>query len=244
MHNKKFKSLYIDLSNFIVTIFGGGVVGTRRAKYFLESGSRVRVVAKEFTDELKNMKEKIELIKVDLKTNKNMLERLISSSDIIVIATNDQELNNLINNIARLKGKLVNNAAEATKGNLIVPFSGEVYNGLLKFSITSMGLAGVAARKARDKILELLHNDKELKTLSISMFLIKKALKICVKDPKLRLSMYFVVESSRNYADAISEGNLKKSIEASIQVVETILGAEAASCVRDVIETAKINLQT
>ncbi len=233
MSTSRFKPLYIDLSGFRVTIFGGGLVGTRRAKYFLEAGAQVRVVAREFTNELKNMKNKVELIKAELKNNKDLIEKLVVDSDIIVIATNDSKLNNIINNIAKSKGKFINNATEALKGNIIVPFTGEAYNGLLKLAISTLGLSGIAARRARDKILNVLETDKELRTMLKSMMLLKKAFKNCIDDPKLRLPLYFIIENSREYYNAISRGDLKAAVEAAITIAEVTLDKNTTMCIRD-----------
>lgn len=228
----RFKPFYINLTGFRVTVFGGGSVGTRRARYFLEAGARVRVVAREFTEELRRLEGSVELLEADLRGNESLIEELISESDLVVVATSDPELNRVINDKARSMGKLVNNATEALKGNVIVPFSGEVYDGMLKVAVTSLGLSGIAARRARDKIVEVLEADRELRTIFESMMLLKDALKTCVESAKSRFPVYFAIEGDENYKRAVAKGDLRASLEAGVRVVGRILGEDVASCMR------------
>ncbi len=233
-----FKPFYINLTGFKVTVFGGGSVGTRRAKYFLEAGAQVRVVAREFAEELRKLEGSIELLEADLRGSEDLVEELIRSSDLVVVATSDPELNSIVNDKAKSMGKLVNNATEALRGNVIVPFSGEVYNGMLKVAVTSLGLSGVAARRARDKIVEVLDADKELRTIFESMMLLKEALKACVESAKSRFPVYFAIEGDEGYKRAAAEGDLRASLEAGVRVVKSILGKDIASCIKSHLRKA------
>jgi len=45
--------LWVEASRLRVVIFGGGSVGTRRARLFASAGAKVRVVAKEVSPEIR-----------------------------------------------------------------------------------------------------------------------------------------------------------------------------------------------
>ncbi|MCE4607423.1 MAG: NAD-dependent epimerase/dehydratase family protein, partial [Caldisphaeraceae archaeon] len=103
--------LFIDVSSLKVLVVGGGMVGSRRARSFLSAGAMVTVVAKELSEEL--LKDKaINAIEADIEEG-GEIEKLIEQNDLIVIATDNKKINDKVYEMAKLKGKLINNATDA-----------------------------------------------------------------------------------------------------------------------------------
>ncbi len=107
--------LLLDLRQKQIVIFGGGSVGERKARSFLEYG-RVRVVSLDFTSGLLDLKNEVELVFADLLLD---FEKYLAGAFIAVPATNDIELNRTIARVAYRKGILVNEVDGV--GDVVVP---------------------------------------------------------------------------------------------------------------------------
>jgi len=212
--------LFFDVQGRKVLVIGGGKVGTRRSLFFHRGGAKVTVVSLEFSDELKRIDE-IKKIKVDIKSTegKKMLEEILEEHDIIVIASNDEQVNDYVYEKAIKKGKLVNNATNASKGNIIVPFTREVHG--LKIAITSLGRTGIAARYAIEKIYEFLNQSNDIKDLYIVMERLKKYMKATILDPKKRYKLYFEIEKDPEFMKYIHNGNINKAFERGKEIINS-----------------------
>ncbi|MGC8566686.1 MAG: precorrin-2 dehydrogenase/sirohydrochlorin ferrochelatase family protein [Caldisphaera sp.] len=214
--------LYIDASYLKVLVIGGGSIGTRRAITFFEKGAMVTVLADRFTDELKNRQnDRLRLFETTIK-NINDIEDLIKRNDLIVIATNNEELNKTAYEISIKYNKLVNNAANAKQGNVVLPFRSNIW-GEIEVSVTSLGASGIAARRALEKIVAILNNDIELKTLFTSMKRFKEYIKKNIKDASLRYKLYFMVENDKDFEKFVKEGNEEKAYERALDIAKSYL---------------------
>ncbi len=188
--------LWLEMSNRRVLVVGGGNVGTRRALMFRRAGAEVRVVAKWFSDKLAEAAKKdngIRLIEADA-SNEEELEPHVEWADIVVIATDNEEVNNLVWRLAEKHRRWVNDATNAERTQVVVPYMGEAYNGGLKVAVTSEGRTGVAARNALQRILKCLERDEELRLLYDVMARLKPVLKKHVPIAKQRIPLYYEVE--------------------------------------------------
>ena len=107
--------LFLDLEGRLVVIFGGGKVGERKARLFSNYGP-VRVVSREFTADLWEMREKLELVAYDLNHG---FEEYLEGAFIAIPATSDPELNRAIEVEASRRGILVNRVEGM--GDVVVP---------------------------------------------------------------------------------------------------------------------------
>ncbi len=93
-----------------ILIAGGGSVGERMAQKFLSEGCRVVVGSINFAESLKRSSlnnSKLELVQLNAKEDSAILEKLVSTADIVIAATSDTTLNKDIVEKARSKGALV-----------------------------------------------------------------------------------------------------------------------------------------
>lgn len=188
--------LWLEMSGRRVLVVGGGNVGTRRALMFRGAGAEVRVVAKWFSKRLTEAAERdngIRLIEADA-GNEEELKPHIEWADIVVIATDNEEVNNLVWRLAEKHRRWVNDATNAGRTQVVVPYMGEAYNGGLKVAVTSEGRTGVAARNALQKILECLERDEKLRILYDVMARLKPVLKKHIAVAKQRIPIYYEVE--------------------------------------------------
>ena len=213
-----FVPLFVDVEGMRVVVFGGGSVGTRRALMFASAGASVVVVADSFTQELEVSARagKVELVRRRLSPG-DPIDDLLRRANLVVVATSDPELNHYVASQALARGLLVNNATEAGEGNVVVPFSAEPIEGL-HLAVTTLGLSGVAARWARDRASRCLAEDRELATLLRVMSKFKAALKASIKDPKVRVPLYFKVESDPVFRDLVARGDEEGALRRALEV--------------------------
>lgn len=115
--------MFIDLKleGKKVLILGGGIVGERKAKKFLESNSKITIASKDFTKNLRylSQKNKIQLIN----TKKQSIDSLISNSDFVIAATDDENYNEKIVLKSKNKNIFVSSVDNPSISDFIMPFT-------------------------------------------------------------------------------------------------------------------------
>ncbi|ABU81666.1 precorrin-2 dehydrogenase/sirohydrochlorin ferrochelatase family protein [Ignicoccus hospitalis] len=211
--------LYVEASKLTVVVFGGGKVGTRRAQKFANAGARVRVVAKEFSEDLYYLN--VELVKSDLE-REDEIRKLIEDADIVVIATNNKEVNDKIFRIAKEMGKLVNDATEASRSDVHVPFEAEVDG--IRIAVTSEGASGVAAHVALALIERCLKSNEFFKRINEFARRFKRELKELIDDPKRRFGLYWYVMLQRDIIEMVREGKIDEALEKALAIAKSYEG--------------------
>jgi len=211
--------LYVNPRGLRVLVVGGGSVGSRRALMFRDAGARVVVVASEFSDTLLKASG-VELRRLALPEGLDDLEKLVDESDIVVIALSDEGLAERISSMALAKRKLVNNAVDHRKGNVIVPFSSKVSG--LSVAITSFGATGLAARLALEKVVELLREDREVNAAYKAMSRLKMVVRSTVKDPKARMKAYYAIHEDEEFRSHIRRGDWKSAYLRGLKIIESL----------------------
>ncbi|UXD21508.1 siroheme synthase [Ignicoccus pacificus DSM 13166] len=206
--------LFLSLEGRKVVVFGGGHVGTRRAKKFKEAGAKVTVVAKDFSEELKSL-DGVELVKADLRDEKT-IEELINGAFLVVIATSVPEINDKIFSVAKKMGILVNDATNANRSDVHVPFESEVEG--IRIAISSEGASGVSAHIAQYLIEECLKRNTFWKNINRFAKLFKKELKNRIKDAKDRYHLYWYVMLNDDVIRFIKEGRIEDALYKAIEI--------------------------
>ena len=127
-----------------VFILGTGEVATRRANKFLDHGANVRLAGNFLSDELAD--------KGAVLCSTDEVDELVNWSDLVVIASGDEELSDYVSNLA--KDKLVNRADLPYEGDVIVPTSFNI--GDIEISIFTNGKSPLMARQLRKKIQSII----------------------------------------------------------------------------------------
>jgi precorrin-2 dehydrogenase/sirohydrochlorin ferrochelatase len=113
--NKPLLPLFLNMSQRLVVIFGGGKVAERKAALFSGYGP-VRVVSQRFTPNLLASKDKWELTECDLTSE---FKRYLEGAFIAIPATSNSQLNRSIEEEAIRMGVLVNRVEG--RGEVVVP---------------------------------------------------------------------------------------------------------------------------
>ena len=183
-------SLYFKTSNLNVFILGTGEVASRRANKFLDHGANVKLAGNNLSDDLKD--KGADLYSID------DVDELVEWSDLVVVASGDEELSEHVSEIAQ--NKLVNRADFPLKGDIIVPTSFEI--GDVEISIFTNGKSPLMARQLRKKIQSIITEEDilEIELQDYARLELKKVLKN-QKERRQVLYEIFEDEKIRGYVE-------------------------------------------
>ncbi len=133
-----------DLSGRTCVVVGGGPVGTRRARDLVAAGARVTVVAPEVGETLAALAGSGDLDLEQVPATPELLDRVLAGAALVVAATDDPQVNQLVSEVARQHGVLVNRADDAPAGD--VTWTTAVHRGPVRVSVSTAGQAPAVAR--------------------------------------------------------------------------------------------------
>lgn len=148
-------SLFLDMKNKHVLIIGTGSVGIRRARRFLDADAEVSIIAHSIDPDIKQ--EFIEKGAVFYSDEDR--DRLLDECDLVVVATNNLELNDEI--ARKAKDKLVNCASDISLSNVIVPSTFQIGN--VTVSLYTGSRSPLMAKELRKKIQSVISPEDILK---------------------------------------------------------------------------------
>lgn len=164
--------VFLKLEVLDTLVVGGGNVGLEKLNALLKSSPRARitVVASTIKEEIKEIAANVKTIRL---IERNFRLRDLHSKDLVVLATDDQDLHKRIKSLARKRRLLVN---VADTPDLCDFYLGSVVTkGNLKIGISTNGKSPTIARRIREYLEAALPDDTD--TLLKNMELIRQRLK-------------------------------------------------------------------
>jgi len=147
---KNFLPLMLDLSGKRIVIFGGGLVGERKAELFSGCANTV-VISLEFSRRLHELEAagQVKLIKLDLLEASDLeFTELISGAFLVIPATSNFELNRKITDLAQESDILINQVDAL--GSVVVP--SVIKRGDLVIGISTLGHSPAVSKYTRKQI--------------------------------------------------------------------------------------------
>ena len=139
--------LFVDCSDKLVVIFGGGTVAARKAAYF-SGTSHLTVVSRSFAPQFNTMQ--FTRVELDLDSISDLkLLDLIRYAFLVITAVSDPEINNRVGRLCKAMGILYNNA-DGEQGDVILPAvtRGEHYT----IAISTEGASPAVSRFIREQV--------------------------------------------------------------------------------------------
>ena len=147
--------IMVDLTNRQVLVVGGGSVAGRKIRTLLEYGAVVNLVSKELSPEIKNYTDSGEVRYLGEEFSPVYLEDMF----LVIAATDDEELNHRISQIAEAKGLLINAVDQPSDCNFIVPSI--IKKGDLVVAVSTSGKSPAMAKKIRKQLTEYFGDEYE-----------------------------------------------------------------------------------
>lgn len=221
--------LFHDLSGEIVLVFGGGTVGTRKARRFADE-SRVVVVSPAFDDTLVALAAKksavdgdpagVELIRAapDASDVREWVDRTVPA--LVVAATTDTAVNAAIEDAAREIGVMVNRTDRSggrDPDSVVVPAT--VDDGPVRVAISTGGRSPALSKVLRERIESEIDGAGAMAELSGAL---REHLRRRGVDPERRRAAIRAVVRSERVWKALQEGASNVDQEAEM-VIEEVL---------------------
>ena len=142
----RYYPIYLDVKDRKCLVVGGGAVGTRKVETLLECGAKVTVVSIDASEKLKKL------------SNSGLIrlkERAFQTDDLesvflVVVATDDEDLNIKVHAAAERRRVLCNIADRPEACNFILPSI--VSRGDLTIAISTSGKSPAFAKKLRGQL--------------------------------------------------------------------------------------------
>lgn len=204
--------LWVEASRLKVVIFGGGSVGTRRARLFASAGAKVRVVAKEVSPEIRALGVEVKL--ADL--SEYDPDEDIRWADVVVVAVDNGPLAERLFTLAESMGKLVNDATDAARTHVVVPYFRDVEG--IKVATTSEGAAGTPARLSLDLIEECIRGSW-IPTFFKAYAAAKEEAKRRIGDVRRRLAFYKELADDGEFMDYVKRGDVDSALRRAREIL-------------------------
>lgn len=139
----RFYPILVDLQGKKALVVGGGKVAQRKIETLLEHGASVRVVARDLTPPLEELRSagRIEFL------GREFSDALLEGAFLVFAGTDDASLNRRVSEAAQHKGLLVNAVDQPADCNFIVP--SVLSRGDLLIAVSTSGRSPAFARKVR-----------------------------------------------------------------------------------------------
>lgn len=198
--------LMIDFTGKKVIIFGGGVVGARKARYFAHE-AEVVVYSRSFHQDFQEIPVRTEVC--TLTGDQNALHQMIQHASLVIAATSDSELNSVIKTVCTREHILCNVAA-GSRGDVVLPakISGDRY----VIAISTTGSVPAISRLIRE---ELEHSFPDLDDLILLGEWVRETyrgdrrgtdsydavLYSALRDPETRKALATGIEHAKEYIE-------------------------------------------
>ncbi|MDR3292443.1 MAG: bifunctional precorrin-2 dehydrogenase/sirohydrochlorin ferrochelatase [Methanobrevibacter sp.] len=204
----EWNSLFFKMKNKKVFVMGSGEVGFRRAERFLDAESEVIIAGTRLSEKLKQKGAILKQIDANNNDNNvllNELKELVDWADLVVVASDNHELNDKISLMA--DDKLLNRADFPQKGNIIVPTKFNI--GEIEISIYTGGKSPLMAKELKKKISKLI-NTKDILQIELQDYL-RNILKERKLNQKERKNVLYEVFNDDNIKKLIEKENMEEA---------------------------------
>ena len=162
-----FFPLFVNVENKEVLIVGGGKIGGRKAQTLREYGANVTVYSEKVTEEAILADENIKVVNKNVSHDEAEIKELVKKYFLVVVATDDTELNDRISHVCMSENILVNNVSSKTEMNAM--FTAVVKNDEFQIGIGSYGKSCRRSKALKGKVQELIDEisktEKEVKNV-------------------------------------------------------------------------------
>ena len=196
-------SLYLDMKDKNVLIVGTGSVGIRRARRFLDAEANVSIITHGLDGEIEE-----EFISKGAKFyDEGCIDELVEKSDLVVVATNNHELNKEVS--IKAKDKLVNCADNPSISNVIFPSTFDI--GGVTLSIYTGSKSPLMAKELRKRIQSII-TDKDILNIELQEYL-RALLKVHVENQEDRKKYMIKFKEDEHIQSLLDENRIDEAKE-------------------------------
>ncbi|MEX2719993.1 MAG: bifunctional precorrin-2 dehydrogenase/sirohydrochlorin ferrochelatase [Candidatus Wukongarchaeota archaeon] len=213
--------LFIDLTKKHVVIFGGGKVGTRKVKQLVDKCKMLDVVSESFSNTIKKFAREGKLQMISAKLNaldEGEISRLIGDAFLLIIATNDLELNEVIHKAGSSKGVLINRVDGRGEGNVIFPAIFEENS--ITVAVATSGRSPLMSAYLKRKISKIVR-EKEKMMVEIQAYA-RKIIKRRIPEERERKALLKRILVDLKVDRALDENDIEQAKNIAMSIIEQV----------------------
>ncbi len=224
----------LKLNGKYIVMVGGGSECHRKILNFLNTGSKILVVSRAFSSNIKRLHEtkKIDLQKTEIKDAAAFINGLKPKPDLLVAVTNDHKLNSELVKHAKSLGCMVYAADNPSISDFTLPAVTRV--GGVRIAISTAGESPAMARVLRQRIMKMI-TEEDLLQIKLQSH-IRALLKQRITDQKTRRKILYEMLKDKEIKTLLHEGKFEEAVEVALKILE-------ASSIRNPAETAGQRIQ-
>ena len=206
----------MKVANKQVIVVGGGEVGERKVQAFLREGAKVTVASKDFTDYLSNLgkSNKINLKKIE-KEPLSQIVGTLTDFDIIIAATDDEEMNIALSKQARSSKIPICVVDNPDICDFYFPATTDFGN--LKIAISTGGKSPVMASVLR-KRLEKYVTKEDVLQVELQDYA-RKILRLKINSSSQRKKILYEIMEDNQVSTFIKEDKLEEAKKIAEEII-------------------------
>ncbi|MCP8307579.1 MAG: bifunctional precorrin-2 dehydrogenase/sirohydrochlorin ferrochelatase [archaeon] len=201
-----------------VVIVGGGSESYRKTLSFLDAGSKVLVVSKTFSSGIKKLHQmkRIDLLKADIKDGRSFINNLSPKPDVLVVATNDRNLNVQLAKHAKEAGCMVYAVDDPSISDFIFPALAKI--GEVRIAISTNGKSPAMARVLRQRIEKMI-TQEDLLQIKLQNY-VRAILKQRILDQKVRRKAIYKILKDDHIKRLLKDGRFNEAQGVAMKILE------------------------
>lgn len=200
-----------------IMVIGGGAEAYRKLQSILDSGAKIWVISRDFSEEVQKLGEqkRVALLKTGIKDAQAFVDSLSPKPFMVLAVTNNGALNAELVKAAKYYDCMVYSVDDPAQSDFILPAVAHV--GDVKIAVSTSGKSPAMARVLRERI-EKMVTPRDLLEIELQEK-VRTALKTTASDPKMRSKMLYDILNSVEIKKALSEGKLAEAETLAITLI-------------------------
>ena len=201
-----------------VVMVGGGSEAFSKVQNFLDAGSKILVISRNFSRGILNLhaKKKIDLLKTEIEEGGAFVKLLNPKPDLLAVATSDHKLNAKLAECAKSEGFMVYVADNPAISDFILPAVSKI--GEVRIAVSTGGKSPAMAKTLRERI-ERLITQKDLFHIELQEYM-RTVLKVQVAEQKTRKRILYKILEDERVNELLKEGKLDKAKKEAMRIME------------------------
>jgi precorrin-2 dehydrogenase / sirohydrochlorin ferrochelatase len=207
-----------------VVMIGGGSEAYSKVQSFLDAGSKVLVISRNFGSGILNLheKKKIDLRKTEIHEGEAFVRQLDPKPDVLAVATSDHNLNAKLANCAKSEGFMIYVADNPAISDFILPAVSKI--GEVRIAVSTGGKSPAMAKTLRERI-ERLITEEDLLHIELQEYL-RAILKKEVSEQRDRKKILYRVLEDKHVNELLKETKLDKAKKEALIIMERLRAEE------------------
>jgi precorrin-2 dehydrogenase/sirohydrochlorin ferrochelatase len=210
----------LNLADKRVLIVGGGEVAERKVEKMVGECPNIIAVSKAFTDGFKRLQDikNVELITIKKNDDSELLGRLISSIDVVIVATDDLIVNKNIAGLVRRGSALVSLVDNPSQSDFFFPAVTSI--GEIQVAINTRGKSPAMAKILIERIKKVI-TEEDLLQVQLQHYA-RNLAKLKISDVNVRKNILYKIIQDEKVKQLLKKGFFDEAKIYAKKIIERV----------------------